>query len=212
MTIEEIVKKRKITEVLHFTTNKGLVGILYKRAVQSRKMLPNDKKLEYIFSPNAAFRKDDNWLDYVNLSISRINHQFFKSSQKWHKHKDVWWCMLSFDPEILSHSGVFFATTNNIYTGVHRQKGPNGLVALFENRITRWAGAEITREPNLPTNCPTCYQAEVLYPQELSTKFLRKIYVKEGDHQDEVYAQIGGVAHPNVEVYIKPEIFEESQF
>jgi hypothetical protein len=58
----------------------------------------------------------------VNLSISRINARLFNISAKnWHRALDGWWAVLSFDPLILTHDGVVFATTNNAYPGVIRR-------------------------------------------------------------------------------------------
>jgi hypothetical protein len=62
------------------------------------------------------------------------------SRGKWHSTMDGWWCLLSFSPEILLHPGVFFATTNNIYTSVQRKMGAQGLNDLFADRIQRWPG------------------------------------------------------------------------
>ena len=62
-----------ITQVVHFTTVSGAVGILASNAVKSRLRLPNDKYIERVYRLNASVRKDELWLDYVNLSIERIN-------------------------------------------------------------------------------------------------------------------------------------------
>jgi hypothetical protein len=211
MTINDIVSRRKITEVLHFTTNEGLLGILYSRALKSRQRLPQEKQLEYIYKPNAEFRKDLPWIDYINLSISRINHQFFNvSANRWHRERDIWWCALAFNSVILSHPGVYFATTNNMYTGVRRATGINGLQALFDDHIIQWNGKMVVRDPGLPEKYPTCSQAEVLYPGELSTDFLQRVYVATGEDHDEICGQCAGVCHPEIEVYVSPEIFKES--
>jgi hypothetical protein len=210
MSIDEIIKQRKITEVLHFTTNEGLLGILYTRSVKSRQKLPKEKTLEYIYQPNAVFRKDKYWLDYINLSISRINYQFFDvSANRWHRDRNIWWCVLSFDPVILSHSGVYFTTTNNMYTGVRRNTGGKGLQMLFDSLIIQWAGQIVRRDSDLPAKFPTCSQAEVLYPGELSTKFLQRVYVSTGEDHDDICGQCAGVSFPDLEVRILPEIFKE---
>lgn len=211
MTINEIFRQRQITEILHFTTNEGLLGILYSRSIKSRQRLPKEKTLEYIYKPNAVFRKDNEWLDYINLSISRINYQFFDvSANCWHKDRNIWWCVLSFDPVILSHPGVYFATTNNMYSnGVRRNTGAAGLQALFENRITQWPGKIVKRDSKLLANLPTCPQAEVLYPGELATEFLQRVYVSTGEGHDDICGQCAGVSFPDLEVKILPEIFKE---
>lgn len=211
MSIDKIIKRRGITEVLHFTTNEGLLGILYTRSVKSRQKLPKEKTLEYIYQPNAVFRKDKDWLNYINLSISRINYQFFDvSANRWHRDRNVWWCVLSFDPVILFHSGVYFTTTNNMYTGVRRNTGEKGLRALFDSLIIQWAGQIVRRDSGLPAKFPTCSQAEVLYPGELSTKFLQRVYVSTGEDHDDICGQCAGVSFPDLEVRILPEIFKEN--
>ena len=45
MTINEIISQRNISEILHFTTNEGLLGILYSRSIKSRQRLPKEKML-----------------------------------------------------------------------------------------------------------------------------------------------------------------------
>jgi hypothetical protein len=209
MTVEDIVRRRGITEILHFTTNLGLVGILDSRFLKSRQRIENDQRLEHIFSPNAAFReKDADWLDYVNLSISRVNSKFFAISKNhWHRDRDLWWCVLSFEPIILTHEGVYFTTTNNIYTGVQRGIGPAALEAMFAKNITRWTGYTVVRDPALPAQFPTCEQAEVLYPREVSSTCLQRVYVSRDEDADEVYGQVEALNHSKFPVTVFPKMF-----
>ncbi|QIJ50297.1 DarT ssDNA thymidine ADP-ribosyltransferase family protein [Raoultella ornithinolytica] len=162
MSIDEVVAKRNISSVLHFTTNRGLLGILATKTLKSRLRLNKDEHLKHIFQPNATCRdKDKAWLDYVNLSISRINMGFFNTSSKsWHSEKNFWWSVLDFSPKILNHQGVNFTTTNNIYTGVLRKTGHDGLEAMFADRINQWLGKDIIRPRALDAKFPTCLQAE----------------------------------------------------
>lgn len=185
MTIEQIISNKDIQQVLHFTTTKGLLGILASGAVKSRSRLPEDKYLECIYEPNCSVRYDSAWLDYVNLSIESINKSFFQiCSSKWHQ--DSEWCILSFNPTVMTHDGVFFATTNNRYTGVRQGDGPRGLLALYAPTITQWSGRVVQRRANLLPSEPTCPQAEVLYPRELSLAYAQKI-IFSTDQQIENY-------------------------
>ncbi len=183
MTIEEIIQKREITEVLHFTTNQGITGILASNSVKSRQCLSEDKYLEHIVKFNCPDRsRDSRWRDYVNLSITTVNLSLFGISKgKWHSKMEGFWCILSFSPEILTHSGVTFTTTNNIYTGVKRGCGADGLEQLFARRVMKWEGNIITRKSSTLKNQPTCNQSEVLYPGELSLDYLNFIYVNKSD-------------------------------
>lgn len=208
MTVQRSIEARGISEILHFTTNKGILGILDSKSLKARARLQKDERLEYIFQPNAVNRdKDIAWLDYVNLSISRINNQFFSASDNWHKDKNIWWCILSFSPEILSHEGVHFTTTNNIYTGVRRGGGGNGLESLFAHKVIRWTGKVVERDSFMPDNHTTCIQAEVLYPGAVSTEFLRRIYVRDEQSADELAGQLHVLQHPPVDIDIAPKLF-----
>jgi len=207
MTISEIIKQRDIAEVVHFTTHSGLLGMLHSGGVKSRKRLPDELDLQYIYKPNANYRKDLAWLNFVNLSISRINAEFFSACCRWHRAEDLWWCILSFDPLLLTHEGVFFTTTNNMYTAVCRGKGPVALEALFAPRIVRWTGNIVRRAPDLPKNFTTCVQAEVLYPEELSMEHLRRIYVYTAQDMDEVHGQLMVTGFKAVDVLVAPEKF-----
>jgi hypothetical protein len=211
--IADIVADRGITEILHFSTNHGLTGILAEGAVISRMRLPRSKYLEHVYKPNAKVRRDGPWLDYVNLSVSRLNTTYFEHSNRWHQSEDVWWCALSFDPLVLEEDGVLFATTNNMYSGCRRKGGAAGLEALFASRITCWSGKSIERPSDMPTAWPTDRQAEALYPAAVSTQHLQRIYVATGSHHD-IAASSLDILLPKesrthrVSIVIAPEIFD----
>jgi len=183
MTVQDIIAQRDIKEVLHFTTNKGFTGILATGFLKARKLLSKDDYLEHIYQYNCKDRsRDMAWWGFVNLSITSVNRPLLSiSSGKWHANEDGWWCILSFTPDICSHDGVYFTTTNNMYSGVRRMQGSDGLNAMFASRITQWSSSIICRPPNLPDKQPTCEQAEVLYPRQIPLKYLQKVYVMNDD-------------------------------
>ncbi|RDE07630.1 DarT ssDNA thymidine ADP-ribosyltransferase family protein [Pelagibacterium lacus] len=215
MTIADIVAERGITEILHFTTNRGLVGSLATHAVLSRRALPKEAFLEHVLHPNAhqrpensaLFDKSADWLDYINLSITAINRRFFVVSERWHQDTSVWWGILSFDPVILSHPGVVFATTNNGYNQCVRVAGINGLKGLFAARIARKPDWTVNRTGMRADNLTTCEQAEVLYPTRVPMEFLRKIYVRTGDDRDRVRGFVREFGYDEVDVTLDPEKF-----
>lgn len=210
MSLEEVIANRGIESVVHFTTNRGSLGVFATKALKSRQRLHTDHQLKHIFQPNAANRgKDAAWLDYANLSITHINTAFFGASGNWHKEQNFFWCILDFSPEILTHEGVWFTTTNNIYTGVRRSQSYKGLEASFDDPITQWAGRSVRRSLDLPPNRSTCAQAEVLYPREVSTDYLQRIYVRTESESDELAAQMAAVGHRNIVIEISPDLFVE---
>lgn len=198
---------RGITEVVHFTTIHGAVGILASRLLKSRKRLPRDKYLEHVYRPNAKSRsRDAAWLDYVNLSISRINDWMFDTSERWHIADGVSWVVLSFTVDILGHPGVVFATTNNIYPACQRGEGVEGFNRLFDEVVLGRYSVPHTRD-GLPDSFTTDRQAEVLYPGELSTDHLQRIDVQVADAADDVEGVLGGLGL-ELPVRYAPEVFQ----
>lgn len=215
MLIEEI-NRRGITELVHFTTNRGIVGTLDSGLLLSRHRVSKEDNLKYILHCNATnrpeenhfFDKSEHWIDYVNLSISEINRRYFEFSQNWHLNADIWWGILSFDATAIANDGVYFATTNNAYDQCKRKKGPEGFTDLFAPTINRkspsWNVNRLARADRLTT----CEQAEVLYPGELSTQYLRHIYVLDETCHDIVTGWLGEFGHTHVTAQINPKKFQ----
>jgi hypothetical protein len=199
-------RARGITEVVHFSTVQGAVGVLAGGALKSRRRLSSDKYLEYVYRPNAKIRsRDASWLDYVNLSISRINDWMFDTSERWHVPDRVSWVLLSFEPEVLGHPGVVFATTNNIYPRCERAEGLDGFNAMFGDVVLGRHDARHTRT-GLPPHATTDRQAEVLYPGELAVRHLQRIDVQLDEAVDDIEGALGGLGL-RLAVRHAPEVF-----
>ncbi|MCY4651904.1 MAG: DarT ssDNA thymidine ADP-ribosyltransferase family protein [Dehalococcoidia bacterium] len=205
-TILDAAERRGVSQVVHFTTTSGVVGILAAKAVKSRKRLPKEEYLEYVYQPNAEIRKDVVWLDYVNLSIERINDWMFDHSERWHAGSGNPWVLLSFHPRILTHPGVVFTTTNNIYPLCRRAEGLDGFLQMFTEPVYGRYGVKHNRANKL-ASWPTDRQAEVLYPGDLSCTNLQRIYVQLEESLDTVHGILGGL-NMDVPVSLAPEVFE----
>ena len=202
------VEGRGISQIVHFTTVRGAVGILATQAVKSRKRLPEEKYLEYVYRPNAVTRKDVEWLDYVNLSIERINDWMFDHSERWHVGTGNPWVLLSFHPRILTHPGVVFTTTNNIYPSCRRAEGLDGFLQMFTEPVYGRYNVRHNRTNKL-ASWPTDRQAEVLYPGELSCDHLQRIDVQLEEALDDIHGILGGLdLDLDIPVSLAPEVFE----
>ena len=148
MSISAFIAESKIEEVVHFTTNRGLVGMLASEAVLSRRRLPRDKYLKNIAFPNAKFRPEESgmfdksrdWLDYVNLSISRINGPFYDvSAKKWHSAEDVWWVM-RIQPFVWSASArdKEQALSNVLRCSLATHGHPHGFIGAAFHALALW--------------------------------------------------------------------------
>ena len=100
MTTRDIIEDRGVTDVLHFTTSDGLLGMLAAPFPQllPRAQLAETKHLEYIIKYNSPTRVDTEWFNYNSLSISEVNRFFFGCSFK--KHPDAFWAVLEFSADI----------------------------------------------------------------------------------------------------------------
>lgn len=219
MSLQAEIAARGISEVLHFTTNCGVIGSLASGSLLSRPLLGEDAYLRHVLQLNSAVRpeeaalfdKTEDWLRFVNLSISEINSRFLDVSRRWHTNSDVWWCILSFSSDVMAHEGVWFATTNNSYDQCQRGNGETGFAALFAPLVRRkaagyngpWSVARGAREDFLPT----CEQAEVLYPEKLSLDYLKTVYVEQEAHHDMVAGWLQDFDFSSVSVAVQPQKF-----
>ena len=198
--------RRGVKDVVHFIRKNGLVGVMASGAVKSRKRLSEEEYLEHVYQPNVEIRKDTAWLDYVNLSVQRINDWMFAASRGWHAKEGNPWVVLSFKPEILSHPGVVFTTTNNIYPSCLRAEGLPGFLRMFEETVWGRHGQPHCRSDKIRSAWPTDRQAEVLYPGEVSCNYLQRIDVQHEETGDDIQGVLGGLGL-SVPVRYAPEVF-----
>ncbi len=202
--VVDAAKERDVTSLVHFTTVDGLKGIMASDAIKSRRDLPEDAAVKYVYEPNAVSRHLDRlWHDYINLSVTAINLRMFNFSAR--EHPDVEWVILEFGPEILGDSGVVFCTTNNIYPAARRGRGLPGFEQLFAPTVAGRYGHPVNRgdQPSKQTTDP---QAEVLYPFELSLEHLHTVTVPDDDTEDVVEAARSHFHHKPM-IITDPEAF-----
>jgi hypothetical protein len=217
LTIQDIIQAREIREVVHFTTNLGFLGCLATGEVLPRNRLRDVQLLQHILTLNAPFRAEDedwfdrteNWIEFVNLSISEISTNLFGFSLKWHADKHLFWVIMGFDPILMGDDGVFFSTTNNIYPFTRRGAGPAALEALFAAAVPRKAGWKVVRG-NRSAHLTTCEQAEVLYPNGVPMEYLETVYVRAGEDGDWATAMLRTYNRSDVQVILDPGKFNGS--
>ena len=199
-----------IDEILHFTTSRGLVGIMSVGAMISRSQLKEHETLDFLSPENAPFRSDKDWTDYINLSITRINYSFFGYCKSWRHNELAYWIILAFKSEILAHPGVLFTTTNNIYTGsVKRMGGVAGLKQCFLPSVLSKYNRAVCRTSTTANNWTTCAESEVLYFDKLPLEYLSCIYVEDSDTYVQVRTTIETLTdRKDIEVIICPDKFK----
>lgn len=202
----ERARERGVTEILHFTTDKGVLGSLRKQCLLPRSQVSDDPDLAFIF--NAVWPvKLPEWIDYISLSVSRINRELFDRAE--HNLPGRWWAVMSFGIGILDTPGVVFTTTNNAYDDVCRRgEGVAGFEDMFAERVP-WGyyGTTQYRRPDCPANQPTHRQAEVLYPGQLDLDHLQCVYVRSSEQRRMVRAWCSAFDRAPPAVEIRPEVF-----
>jgi len=78
---------------------------------------------------------------------------------------------------------------------------------MFETPIYGRYGARIDRAATLRPDCPTCEQAEVLYPGEISIAFLRRVYVARHEDHDELCGQFAALGLAPIETVVEESVF-----
>ena len=208
MSISDIISARNINEIVHFTTNKGLIGVLATKFLKARSHLKNEQYLEFILHENSKFRSDLEWVDYISLSVTRMNTSFFNQCTRWHA--DIQWCAICISASVLGDKGVVFTTTNNIYRdSVIRTEGPQGLEAIFAPSISGRYGLLCNRGSAVPDNVPTDIQAEVLYPNQISIDYIQRIVVRTDNDADEMCGITNLFLHSShIPVIVDPDFFK----
>ena len=214
MTILSVIQNRRITEVLHFTTNRGLLGVLDRKALLPRAQLGKESRLEYILKNNCDIRRDGLWVNHNSLSVTKINGRFFDYSRGIHRgDTSLWWAILAFAPEVLAHDDVEFCTGNNIWPRVLRSGGVDGFERMFAASVPGTYNSTIFRSRSLGDSETTSDQAEVLYPGALSIDHLTAVYFAEQEHADMFVAQATTLRTelPSCSIIVNANQFEASR-
>ena len=202
----ERARERGITEILHFTTDKGVLGSLRKGQLLSRKQVEDDPDLAFIFLGVWPVKVPE-WVDHISLSLSQINRELFERAEQ--NLPDRWWAVMSFDVAILDEPDVWFTTTNNSYTEVCRRgQSIEGFEDMFAEHVP-WGyyGSVVHRRADYPDNLPTHRQAEVLFPEAIDLEHLLRIYVELPEQRRMIKAWCSAFDRSEPTIEVQPEIF-----
>lgn len=179
------------------------MGSLFARRLLSRSRVEDDPDLAFISLPVWPV-KASAWVDYVSLSIHSINLDLWERAVN--NLPERWWAILAFDPEILDHDGVWFATTNNIYPACRRAQGVDGFAALYADPVVGRYGIPC-RRTGLPDSQPTDRAAEALYPESVDMNHLLHIYVRAPDDRRTIRAWCTAMNVEIPSVQVRPDAF-----
>lgn len=207
MSVAQAANARGITEILHYTSSKGVMGSVIVDALLSREQVEQTDEVRYIYEGVWDRSRDVEWVDYISLSVTSVNTDLFQRSRR--NHPDWWWAVMSYPVEILDDPGVMFTTTNNAYTETcKRGSGLDGFNAMFADAVP-WGhyGSIARRHDAFPRNKPTHSAAEVLYAQSLPLSRMQALLLPDESKVSLIssWCEIYGRTEP--EVRIAPEVF-----
>jgi len=185
------VSRRKISQLVHFTTIDNLLSIFEQGKILSRERL---KKLN-IEAPELYLQdylrvndnlRIDNLNDHINLSIQHPNYYLFKrfrdSCSDWCND----WCVIALSPECIWHSETLFSTGNAAST-VSKAQGIRGDIdafcALFAEKVHsgNMRSKRVLCRDGLADCYPTDIQAEVLVKGSISIDYISNVYFEATD-------------------------------
>lgn len=197
--ILQAMKRRNVTELLHFTSSQNLYEMLRMQGTGPA-IVPGDKVNKETTYINDALRFDGT--DHINLSIQRINRPLFycfkereKSDALKNKQYQRKWLIISIHPDVLKNGKCQFTPTNAATRNVRPRSGVEGFNALF---------ADDTQ------NSPFNQQAECLFFASIPFLFWQKIYVADDENRKWLInvMKMNNVNYSQEKIVVQPELFQ----
>lgn len=163
MEINEVIRRRNIKSLVHFTRLENLDNIL-KNGIIPRASLKDN---EYTYNDNYRY---DNKLDYSCFSISFPNDKMFYTLRQ--KNQNTEWVVIELDTDLLKSPNCLFypcnAASNSVSSDINLKnfQGRNALENMFY---------EEGRETYLPDDFPTDSQAEVMIQGIITPTYFKSI-------------------------------------
>lgn len=181
------LKQRNVNEILHFTEIENLESISL-HGILPRSVL-DQKNISYI--SNDELRLDGK--AHINLSISNLNTSMFYNFRK--RYKERRYVIISLDLSLieeLNPSDYYFTSEN--------AASNNSQIVRVEELFTGNRG-------NLPANCPTNNQSELIIKTGISAKYINFVYAE--NEFDQATAQ---KIFPNINVIKTTKKFDFKKF
>ena len=188
------MKRRKISQLLHFTPMENLVQMMNYGCILPREALEKED-----FTANDAVRLDGS--DHINLSVQQCNSRLFYVFRRRAGalsasagQQQPSWAMISIRPEALTLGKCCFTATNAASHAAVRLTGTDGFRKLF-------AGSD--------DMIPADSQAECLFFAPIPLDYWQAVYVKDHEMQAQVYClmSVMGVPRSAFEVVVNPGFF-----
>jgi hypothetical protein len=179
--IQEIIQKRGIRKLIHFTKLKNLESI-YKYGILSRDQIEKEEiQVEF----NDSWRRDA-WLKTSSFSVTKKNSYLFNVFVERYKTQESDWFEILISPSILTERKCIFCDHNaaSRQFDIFRENpktlsGPEVFESMFNDKVFRTNGCDV--RTNLSDDLTTSNQAEICIYGEIKKEYflnLREIEKK----------------------------------
>ena len=172
--IQQIIKKRNITKLVHFSDIQNHVSIYEnKTGLLSIKEL-NKTEIKYLRNDTHRY---DNQLNYISLSITDINYLLIRKFARQWDSRD--WVIYDINPKILLKKKCMFYNTNaanSLFSDKSKSelRSYEAFEGMFADEVTVGSRFErfIKSRENQVGNVTTCPQAEILIHKSIDSKYI----------------------------------------
>lgn len=170
--VKKVIKDRKITKLIHFTTEQNLQSII-KNGILSRDDL-NLQGIDFMINDHQRL---EGKTDAICLSVQQPNLHLLKECMI--RYPDVKYMIIEIDPAILYEIIENNEQVKRIYCDYnaasrYTQTSQNNLSIMFKDKIKK---RHIVHDRNnKEANIPTSDQAEILFFGKIPSKYIMKTY------------------------------------
>ncbi|MHA2879109.1 DarT ssDNA thymidine ADP-ribosyltransferase family protein [Vibrio campbellii] len=183
MTVQEVIERRCLTSLYHFTTIENYMSILERGFIYSRYKveelsLLNDGFYTADFVDSMDQQRLDGLRDYINLSLSRPNWYLLEKYKKRAELSHFDWCILEIDLAPMLNEKTLYSVCNAASSTARKygvKTGAAGLEDLFRSEVCTPRNTYTRR--GIPVHFTTDIQAEVLVFEQISIEHIRHAYL-----------------------------------
>jgi hypothetical protein len=205
--VVEVLQRRGVTRLLHFTPARNLPHILRDRRLRAVKELAEDVRAVYA---NTDPQRLDGQTDKISCSIEFPNGWYLRRVKgKTVNYPD--WVYLVLDPLVAARPGALFCYRNAASGYGDRLKaGQSGLEECYAPSVVGAYDRTYRRGPHHSPAAPTDAQAEVLVPGPIDLSHIRAIIHPSPAHAAQEWARLGrlGLDPSVVEWASSPTLFD----
>lgn len=200
MTAYDVLAKRDVTRLCHFTKFQSLTHIL-----SSDDGIISSQSIRQDIKNITDSERYDGEKDYVCCSVQYPNSWYFNIAKRNNMDRVFRdWVVLYINPIILSFRKAKFCPCNaSKQCGAYIEDDISKLESIFSYKLPTF---EYPRTQNMLSSCPTDGQAEILIENCIPREYISAIAVATQEMAGRVYALLQVYDLKRIDIYIAPDV------